>query len=462
MKTNTPEQQQNISIAVVGDTIINRRVSVVNDERFLSLIKVIREADVGYAQLETLVTEYDGPEIYPSAESPLGWLRSPRFVPDEMKWAGFDIVSLASNHTLDYSYGGLYSTLNALNEAGIPHAGVGMNLGEAREPAYLDTPKGRVALISMCTSFTEAARAGEVRRDVKGRPGLNPLRYHWAADAETLELAKQFFTKIGWWTMQAGKDWLFYPSGRHMAYFRFAEGDQPGIVPVVNEEDAEGNLKAISEARRQADWVIVAHHNHEFDADARSNSLPVQFTPPFARSCIDAGADMYVAQGSHAMPRGMEVYKNKPIFYDPGDFMFMVNTITRMPADFYFWPPLGRETRDWKATVADAYDAKEAVPKPLNPPGGVSYTQSVLQGKVLGSVVALCNFSEDRKLTEVKLHPLTLIREPRSQFGLPLAADAETARILIEHFAELSSAFGTKVEFKDGIGVVKNSDKKAP
>jgi poly-gamma-glutamate synthesis protein (capsule biosynthesis protein) len=154
----------------------------------------------------------------------------------------------------------------------------------------------------------------------------------------------------------------------------------------------------------------------------------------------------------------MEVYKNKPIFYDPGDFMFMVNTITRMPADFYFWPPLDPQTRDWKATVADAYDAKEDVPKPLNPPGGVSYTRSTLRGKVLGSVVALCSFSEDRKLTEVKLYPLTLIREPRSQFGLPLAADAETAGILINYFAELSSAFGTKVEFKDGIGIVRNSD----
>ena len=119
--------QKEFTIAVTGDAIINRRISVHTEERFLSLIKVIRDADVAYTHLETLIHDYEGPEIYPAAEGGWTWMRSPRFVVEELKWAGFDIVSHASNHCLDYSYGGLYSTWRALDEAGLPYAGTGRN-----------------------------------------------------------------------------------------------------------------------------------------------------------------------------------------------------------------------------------------------------------------------------------------------------------------------------------------------
>ena len=439
--------QGEFSIAITGDTIINRRVSTITEERFLSLIKVIRDADLAYTQLETLIHDYDGPETYPSAEGGGNWMRSPHFVAEELKWAGFDIVSHASNHSLDYSYGGLFSTWKALDEVGIPHAGTGRNLAEAREPVYLDTRKGRVALISMCSSYQGWARAGETRRDVQGRPGLNPLRYHYVVDSNTMETIKGLGMKLGWWVRKSGKDWLFYPPGLHLSVARFSEGDQPGVSTVVDEEDAEGNIRSIREARRQADWVLVHLHNHEFDPD-KGLAVPAGFVTSFARTCIDAGGDIFVGQGSHAMPRGIEIYDKKPIFYDPGDFMFMINTVTKLPADFYSWRVFNYEALGWKSTPADGFDLKETLPKALFPAGGVA------SGKVVGSVIAVCSFGEDKVLKEIKLHPLTLVREPRSRSGLPLAADSETAKKLVGYLGELSSPFGTKIEFREGIGLV--------
>ncbi|MFC2002025.1 CapA family protein [Chloroflexota bacterium] len=440
--------QQEFTIAVTGDSIINRRISVNTEDRFLSLVKVIRDADVAYTHLETLIHDYEGSELYPAAEAGWTWMRSPRFVTDELKWAGFDIISLACNHSLDYSYGGLMATWKALDEAGLPHAGTGRNLGEAREPVYLETGKGRVALISMCSSFTGWARAGDTRRDMKGRPGLNPLRFHYVADASTLEMLKQLATKLGWWVTQVGKDWLFHPAGLHMAITRFVEGDQPGISTVVDEDDAEGNLRSIKDARRQADWVLVHLHNHEWDPDG-GLSVPPKFATSFARACIDAGADVFIGEGSHAMLRGIELYRNRPIFYDPGDLILMSSTVKRLPADYYFRPGYSAEIQSWKATPSDASDAREALPKPLNPPGGYR------SAKVVGSVVAVCSLGEERRLTGLKLYPLTHGRGPRSQSGLPMLADDKTARKLIEYLAELSAPFGTKIEFKDGIGLVK-------
>lgn len=436
------------TLAVTGDSDITRRISVLKEDKFLSLIKVIRDADVAFTHLEMLIHDYDGPELYPAAEGAFAWLRSPRFAADELKWAGFDIASLASNHSLDYSYGGLFSTWKELDRVGLPHAGTGRNLGEARSPVYLDTEKGRVALISMCSTFTSWARAGEVRPDMKGRPGLNPLRFYYSVDAETMESLKEIAVKLGWWIQKVGEHWLFHSSGNHMAITRFVIGDKPGVTTVVDEDDAEGNLRAIRDARRQADYVLVHLHNHEFHPQ-QGVTVPPIFVTTFARACIDAGADVFIGQGSHALLRGVEVYQNKSIFYDPGDFIPMSNTITKIPSDFYFRPGYAPEVRSWKATPADGWDARAALPKALNPPGGYR------TARVLGSILAVCSFGEGRTLTGLKFYPVTHIREPRPQSGVPLLADGELAKDLIEYLAELSSPFGTRIEFKDGIGMTK-------
>ena len=438
-----------ISIAVTGDAIIHGRISVYKYEKFLSLIEVIREADVAYTHLEALLHDYDGPELYPAAEAGFVGLASPRFVAEEIKWAGFDIVSHATNHSLDYSYGGLMSTWKALDDVGLPYAGTGMNLAEARAPAYVDTGKGKVALISMCSSFTNWARAGEQRRDIKGRPGLNPLGFHYSVDADTLELIKKLAVKFGWWVTQVGDEWLFNPAGMHMALSRFVVQDEPGVTPIVNENDAADNIRSIKEARRQADWVIVHLHNHEWDPD-KGLDFPPKFVPPFARACIDAGADVFVAEGSHSLLRGIEIYKNKPIFYDPGDFFKGIGRTTRLHSDFYSMPGMGEAAQSWQATPMDGIEAASKIlGQPMNPPGGY------YSGRVQGSVLPVCVFGDDRSLIEIKLYPVTHLPGPSSRRGLPLLAEAEEAKELIEYLSELSAAFGTEVEFKDGIGLVK-------
>lgn len=437
-----------LTIAVTGETVLNRRVSVATEQRFLSVVGILRDADIAYTHLETLIHDYDGPEVYPAAEAGWTWMRSPAYVAEELRWMGFDMVSLASNHCLDYSYGGLFHTWDALNRVGILHAGTGRNLGEAREPAYLDTSKGRVALISMCSTFNGWARAGEARRDLKGRPGLNPLRFYYVVDPKTMETIKELAVQFGWWVTHIKGTWLLNPPGLHMTVHKFVEGDRPGIHPVVDEDDAEDNLRYIRNATGQADYVLVHLHFHEWDA-GRGLSVPAPFVPPFARACIDAGADLFIGQGSHSPMRGMEIYKGKPIFYDPGDFIAMPETVTRLPADFYWRAGYDSSLRDWQALNTAAFDARAALPKPLSPPGG--YNSAPVQG----AVIALCSFEEDGKLTELKLRPTTQIHAPRSKKGLPLSPDVETGRKIIEHLAELSAPFGTQIDFRDEGGLVR-------
>jgi poly-gamma-glutamate synthesis protein (capsule biosynthesis protein) len=443
------------TVAITGDSIIRTKPSLCGEERFLALIQILRDADVAYTQLEMPVHDFEGPELYPAAEGGHNWARAPRHVVEDLKWAGFDIVSTASNHSLDYSYGGLYSTWKALNDAKMPYAGTGMNLAEARDPAYLETPKGRVALVSMCSSFVRWSRAGEARRDMKGRPGINPLRFYHLVDADTMESLKQLAVKLGWWVEHYDRVWILTQPGAQNTIYKFAVRDAPGVTTVADEDDAEGNLRSIRFARRQADYVVAHLHSHDFHPE-KGLSVPPDFIPPFARASIDAGADVFVAQGSHAPLRGIEIYQGKPIFYDLGDFIGSNAAHTpKLPAEFYFragYSHYNPDIRRWEATAADAYAAMKAydAESVVNPPGGV---RTAPVGKA--AIAAVCTFGEGRRLTGLKLYPATYLDEPVSQRGIPVMANAEKAKKIIEYVAGLSAVYGTEVTFQDGIGLVK-------
>jgi len=87
------------------------------------------------------------------------------------------MVARANNHANDYGVEGARLTTKYVAEAGLVQAGVGDSLREAREARFLDTDKGRVALISTASTFPDPSRAGVSWGDTKARPGLNPLRF---------------------------------------------------------------------------------------------------------------------------------------------------------------------------------------------------------------------------------------------------------------------------------------------
>tara|TARA_Y100000310_G_C20088905_1_gene537315 strand:- start:223 stop:474 length:252 start_codon:yes stop_codon:yes gene_type:complete len=71
--------EKHFTLAVTGDTVIDRGLSVCSDERFFSVVKIIRDADAAYTHLETVIHDYEGSELYPAAEGGGGWLRSLQF-----------------------------------------------------------------------------------------------------------------------------------------------------------------------------------------------------------------------------------------------------------------------------------------------------------------------------------------------------------------------------------------------
>jgi poly-gamma-glutamate capsule biosynthesis protein CapA/YwtB (metallophosphatase superfamily) len=86
-------------------------------------------------------------------------LLAPPEVAADLKALGFDLLSLANNHSMDWGIEGLRETSLRLDEAGLVHAGVGENRAMARSARYLETPARRVGFIALVSTFRDGAEA---------------------------------------------------------------------------------------------------------------------------------------------------------------------------------------------------------------------------------------------------------------------------------------------------------------
>src|SRR6476646_5574240 len=161
------------TVAAVGDCIIARPVS--QTPGFAPVAKIIHDADAAFGNFEGTAIDLTRTPAVPQAEFGGVWIIGSPLVARDLKSIGFDIMSRANNHATDWGLEGMRQTSRALDEAGIVHAGVGEHRAAARAARYFDTDKGRVALISMASTFTPLSRSAPPAGEAPGRPGVNAL-----------------------------------------------------------------------------------------------------------------------------------------------------------------------------------------------------------------------------------------------------------------------------------------------
>jgi poly-gamma-glutamate synthesis protein (capsule biosynthesis protein) len=446
-------EQGNFTLALTGDCMLTRRLSVFDEKEFQSLREILRRADAAFTNLEGTVHTWD--EGTPGITQGTFMTTDPKLL-DDLKWIGINMVSCANNHAFDYGEGGVLANLRHLDQARLVHAGTGKNLAEARAPGYLDTPNGRVALIATTATFRPWNQAGEQRPDLKGRPGINPLGFQttYHVDAAAFEQLQRISRELGF---EMGKERArkhFYsdkeiPNENEAELVllgnRYVRDKEFSLSTQANTRDFEDNLKWIREARRQADWLVVSVHCHEFGgaslltAKTRAElEETADFVTDFARRAIDSGADVFVGHGSH-FPMGIEIYQGRPIVYSVGNFIFQNETVGFFPADAY-----ERFDLDLKATPSDFLDARTSGGKKGHP-SDPAYWENM---------VTLCRF-EKKKLKEINIFPIDQgFGRPRPQRGRPLLARGEVANRVIERVTRLSLRYGTKISNRHGLGVI--------
>ncbi|MFD5329672.1 CapA family protein [Streptomyces sp. NPDC127092] len=103
---------------------------------------VVSGADLAICHMETVYGAEGGPYTgYPA-------FKSPPEVAVALKETGYDSCSTASNHTLDDGAAGLGRTLDALDKAGVRHAGSARSAEEAARPTLLKAGGATVAQLA--------------------------------------------------------------------------------------------------------------------------------------------------------------------------------------------------------------------------------------------------------------------------------------------------------------------------
>ncbi len=424
------------SIVATGDSLLTQRLPR-QDKTCLALKELFEQADIRFTNFELQVHDF---EVAPSAVSGGTWVAARPGVITDLKWLGLNLFAGATNHSLDWGHDGLKTTMRHLKENDCTYAGIGMNLAEASMPCYIDTPEGRVALISVCSSGKDWHIAGEQRPDVAGRAGINMLRFNLInyLPKEDIEVLRKIVDKtyVNARRLQLEREgFIKAEEGFAVGTSRFEVGEA-GTKTFCNQKDLQRILRYISEAKRQADVVLVSHHAHEFRGIDKA--VAADFTREFAHACIDADVDAFLGHGPHIL-RGIEIYNSKPIFYSLGDFFIQNDSVERQPADFFDIYNLGPDN-----TPSDGWAARSK-----NGTSGLVVNRKVFESVITRFVV------EDGSIKQVELLPITLgFEKTRSRKGRPELASTSDGERILQDLQKLSDEFDTKITIKDGKGYI--------
>lgn len=422
-------------IAVVGDIIIAFPLEqMLSTPGFSDVVDLLHSVDVVSGNLETQII--DGRTFRGSAPGGFGaeplaaeWLRD----------MGIDIVARPNNHANDFGIEGLVETGKHLERVGIQHAGYGETYWAARAARFVSSKRGRVGMVAASDYQPYAA---PMSGEWPGRGGLSPLR-----------VQRQFMVpQSDWDSVKTLRD--LFPNGtshfarganteEHIQFlgqsFRKAE---PGVTEPyfefeVNQTDVRDIMTAVTEGKRISDLITVAIHSHHFH-DSRGGyrgvgleegehldtnpSIP-GYLPVFSRQAIDNGADIIQGTGVHTL-RGIEIYKNRPIFYGLNEFIRQMDVI-------------GLAGRD-------------APGRAVGPPG---FEEIPVKFE---SIIAINEF-RNNELYEIRLHPIELgyEEEKLARRGIPVLAPPEVAERILQRLQTLSEPLGTSIIIEDGIGIIR-------
>lgn len=431
-----------MTLAAVGDCILTRRISGGasgpgrRDPGFLALMEILRGADCTWGNCEVVVA--DSRRVYPMPKGADPHSIAPPWMADELAWAGIDLVGVANNHILDFGYDGLALTLENLDRVGIPHSGAGEDLARATRPSYYDSPAGRVGQVNCCSTFPPYFAASPAHPYLRGRPGLNPVTLQYSVQVERdlfqrlKKLEPVLLDLAGLDEFEGMEELVLGDAAADKGHFGdtpYNLGDRVDLLTPPNPQDVARITGALKVARNSAHLVLATIHAHE----ARDRlELADPFVQPFARACIDAGADAFLLAGPHVL-RGIEIYKGRPIFYSLGNFFFQHETIEPVPAELFASYGLPPDTLDSTRVGARI----------------VTYTS---QRRFWESFVPVATYDGGR-LASVDLYPIVLgYGRPLFERGLPALAHGEDARRILESLAELSRPYGTRIAIDGEVG----------
>lgn len=149
---STKRSKDTIRIVAVGDMCFARGVEQAASKAgpsypFERMLSALQQADIAFGNLECALTAHRAavPKRYNFRASPT-WAA-------KLAKAGFDVVSVANNHSQDFGSRGLADTVTSLTRAGVVPVGGGLTMSEARSPRVVARKGVRVAFLAYLGMF---------------------------------------------------------------------------------------------------------------------------------------------------------------------------------------------------------------------------------------------------------------------------------------------------------------------
>ena len=282
MKSNKAHTQRNaenspnhLMLSAIGDVFLGGTIHTLVDgtteewdeqlgtTAFDRVLPYFHDSDVNFCNLEAALSNRGNPQ----SGKPGSLIRSYPSMVEALKKGRIDFVSLANNHISDYGWDAVSDTMEILNKNGIGYSGAGKNIEEARKPALVKKGGLTVGLLS----YTANVNVPLGFQATRVKPGLAPIRI------------SPFF------------------SPDH-----------------TNQEDIEALQEDVKKWRDSVDFLVLSFHWGVSDTGTHTIALHQK---TIAHHAIDAGADLILGHHPHAL-QGIEIYRNKPICYSLGHFVF--------------------------------------------------------------------------------------------------------------------------------------------
>lgn len=154
---------QGIVINAVGDIMLGGNgtkafTRLGYDYPFAATLPMLKNGDITIGNLEAPITG-NGQEF---KEKRFRFKSDPNAA-KALKNAGFNVLTLANNHMLDFGKIGLQATLQNLAGQGILSVGAGENLASARREAVITVRKKKIAFLAYSLTLPTEFYAGETR-----------------------------------------------------------------------------------------------------------------------------------------------------------------------------------------------------------------------------------------------------------------------------------------------------------
>jgi poly-gamma-glutamate capsule biosynthesis protein CapA/YwtB (metallophosphatase superfamily) len=288
-------RQDALTLVAVGDVIVARKDY---QQSFAKVADILKAADIAFFNCETPYAESGSPGMAQHG----AMAHDPRGMP-ALLTAGFDVCTLANNHTLDWGVDAVVECRERLEAMGIAVCGAGRNINEARKPAIVERKGVKVAFLGYLSVGPNGSMAEEEK------PGCTMVRAHT----------------------------LYEP-------YEYQPGTPPRILTWAYKEDMEKMVEDIKKAKQQADIVIMTDHWGIHNAPA---VIP-DYGYEIGHAAIDAGADLVLGTHPHIL-KAIEVYKGKVIAHSLANFVFETGYARKEGEVRYF------RVKSWFETMEKIY-----------------------------------------------------------------------------------------------------------